>query len=127
MKDFTYDDIDETLIEKLGCPRVSKPRVRQAMIEGVKGGLTFKQANAILGEFGECICLDAFQSLTREGKKKSNISFHARGSPSPNGVTHSASEAPNDLPVVAAEAEAIPGRQREAEQTFAASFIKQQL
>ena len=124
MKDFIYDDIDETLIEKLGRPRVSKPRVRQAMIEGVKGGLTFKQANAILGEFGECICLDAFQSLMGEAKGKPKISFNARGSPSRD-VTHSVSEAPNDLPVVTAGAGAIPDRLREAKRTFVASFMKQ--
>lgn len=125
MQDFTYDDIDETLIERLGRPRVSKPRVRQAMIEGVKGGLTFKQANAILGEFGECICLDAFQSLTGEAKRKPKSSFNARGSPSRTDVTHSVSEAPNDIPVVTAEAGAIPDSQRESKRTFAASFMKQ--
>lgn len=125
MQGFTYDDIDETLIEKLGRPRVSKPRVRQAMIEGVKGGLTFKQANAILGEFGESICLDAFQSLTEEANGRPKSSFNARGSPSHKDVTHSVSEASKGLPAVIAETEEIPDLQREAKRTFSASFMKQ--
>ena len=81
MHDVVYDHIDEELIAAVLAPRFLKPRVRDAFCTSIRNGLTYAEANTILGRFGESISLATFQALISDSRKPSKGQIQPRGSP----------------------------------------------
>lgn len=81
MQEATYDSTDEELIAAWGSKRIRKPRVRQALLEGIRNGLTLAEVNADLAKCGESISVMAFQALVVEARKPTKGATTARGSP----------------------------------------------
>jgi hypothetical protein len=76
-----YDSTDEALIATWQSKRICKPRVRQALLEGIRNGLTLAEVNADLAKCGESISVMAFQALVVEARRPLKGPATARGSP----------------------------------------------
>lgn len=96
-----YDSTDEELIASWQSRRICKPRVRQALLEGIRNGLTLAEVNADLAKCGESISVMAFQALMAEARRPLKGPAMARGSPaaSPAQPSNTVSRDPPGAPV----------------------------
>lgn len=97
-----YDSTDEELIATWQSKRICKPRVRQALLKGIRNGLTLAEVNADLAKCGESISVMAFQALMVEARRPLKGPATARGSPAASSAqtpSNTVSRHPPDAPV----------------------------